>query len=81
MNGDETNNFEILLSRGSGDLNFVANLSVQERPADRRGGGDEPLFGVGFLGANQFVLDLDVFIGVEDEDARAVAARGPWGYC
>lgn len=73
MNGDELYDFEGFAACRSGDLNFVADLTVEKSFADGRGGGDVALFGVDFLTANEFVLDFDVFVRVENENAGAVA--------
>src|SRR5579859_8286200 len=72
VNGDELNDFESFSAGRSGDLYFVADLSVQESFADGRSCGDEAFFGVHFFAADEFVFDLDVFIGVEHENAGTV---------
>jgi len=73
VNGNEADDFEFLLAGRGGDFDFVADFAVEERLADRRGGGDQALFDVGFLAADELVLDFDVTLGVQDDEARAVA--------
>ena len=73
VDGEETNDLKFLLAGGRGDLNFVADLAVEQRAADRRGGGDEAFFGVGFLAADQLVFDFGFTLDIEDDDAGAEA--------
>ena len=77
VNGDETYDFELLFSGWGGNLDLIANFAIEERFADRRGGGDEAFFGVGLLGAHKAVLDLNVALGIEHDDPRAVARAIP----
>ena len=53
VNGDETYNFKLLLAGWGGNLDFIANLAVQQRLADGRGSGDEAFFNVGLFAADE----------------------------
>src|SRR6266852_1205210 len=73
VNGDEANDFKFFLARGCCDFDFVADLAVKQRLADRRSLGDDTLFGVGFLAADKRVFYFCVALHVQHNDARAVA--------
>jgi hypothetical protein len=78
VDGNETDDFEFLFAGGGSDFDFVADFAVEERFADGGGGGDEAFFDVGFLAADELVLDFDVALGVENSEARAVAGAVRW---
>ncbi len=73
MNGDEPYNFKFFVAGGGSDLNFVANLTIEQSAADRRSCGDETLFNIGFFGADELVLNFYAALHVEDDDAGTVA--------
>ncbi len=73
VNGDELYDFESFMAGGRGDLNFIADLPIEKGFADWGGCGDVAFFRVDFLAADEFVFDFDVFIGVENKNAGAVA--------
>lgn len=73
MNGDETDDLKFLFAGRRGDLDFVADLAIEESTADGRSGGDKALVGVGFLAADELVFDFDVALSVQNDDAGAVA--------
>ena len=72
MDGDEADDFKFLFAGRSGDFDFVADLAIEEGLANGRGGGDETLFGVGFLGTDKLVFDLYVALGVEHGESGTV---------
>src|ERR1700674_1124614 len=78
MNGDEPDDFEFLLSRWSCDLNFIADLAVEQSFSDGGRRGNVAFFGVGFFGADELVLDLHLAMDIEHDDARAVAGTVFW---
>src|SRR5579885_1291775 len=80
VNGDETDDLEFLFAGRRGDLDFVADLAIEESTADGRSGGDKALVGVGFLAADELVFDFDVALSVQNDDAGAVAGNDPWEY-
>jgi len=69
---DEFDDFEGFSAGRGRDLDFIADLAVEKSLANRRGCGDEAFFGVNFFAADELVLDLDVFVGIENENSGAV---------
>ncbi len=73
MNRDEANDFEFFFASGGGNLDFIAHLAIEKGAADGRSGGDEPLFDVGFLTADELVFDLNLALQVKYNYAGAIA--------
>lgn len=73
MDRYEADDFKFFFAGGRGHFDLIADFFVEKSFADGRGGGDETLFGFGFFGRDQLVVNLHVFLGVEDGEARTVA--------
>ena len=73
MNGDETHDFKFFFASRRGDLHFIANLTIEKSTADGRSSGDETLFGVGLLAADELVFDLNVALQVKYNYAGTIA--------
>src|SRR5580704_954609 len=73
VNGEKTDDFEFFFAGGSEHLHLVADLAIEQRAADGRGGGDHSLLDVGFLAADELVLDFLALLNVHHNDARAIA--------
>src|ERR1700685_3825895 len=74
VNRNELNDFELFLSGGGRNLNFVSDFLVQESASDRRSRGNHALFDVGFFAADQLVGDIYIFLRVQHNDLGSVAS-------
>src|SRR5579872_4737497 len=78
VDGFQANDFEFLDPSWRLDFYFVAYVAPEKRLSNGRGCRDQTLRDVGFLGADQLILDLDGFLDVQHPYARPVA--GPVGW-
>src|SRR5580700_2165954 len=78
VNGEKTDDFEFFFAGGSEHLHLVADLAIEQRAADGRGGGDHSLLDVGFLAADELVFDFLAFLNVHHNDARAISGTVFW---
>ena len=67
----ELENLQLFDAAGTDDLDFVAHLLIEQRAADRRGGGNLAVGGVGFLAGDQVIGDLFVAFGIEHHHGGA----------
>lgn len=72
VNGDKTHDFKFFFASRRGDLHFITDPAIEKSAADGRSGGDETLFGVGFLAADELVFDLKVALEVKHNNARTI---------
>src|ERR1700730_9629698 len=68
----QTDDFELLDSRRSLYLHFIADVPSEQRLTDGRGRRDQALRRVRLLGSHQLVFDFDGLLDIQDPDARAV---------
>ncbi len=73
VDGGEFEDFEFALAVGGDDGGGVADLFAEEGAADGGGGGDEAFGDVGLFAGDEFVGELLVLGGVEDDDGGAEA--------
>ena len=56
VNGYQADDFEFLFAGGSGDLDLITHLAVEQGFTDRRGGGYEAVCGMGFPGTDRHLF-------------------------